>query len=225
MIIDPHMKEYLDLPSLKGLPEIIIRSLVNLSVFRSYIPGKIIIHQSEPCQSAFLILHGSVNIVCLSSNGRRFVLSKLGPGDWFNAITCLNNIDFNPASAIAMTPVKILTISCHNFRKLNSDEPEFSNKIMQNISNRAVHLTRKLEDLALLSVSGRVADFLLRHADSDGLIYWQCTQNDIANRLGTVAEVVGRTLRSFADEGLVIMPERNCILIKDFEGLKKKSMK
>jgi len=225
MMNDPQIKEYLDLPFIKDLPEIIVRSLVNLSVFRSYIPGKMIIHQSEPCQSAYLVLHGNVNIVCLSSNGRRYVLSNLGPGDWFNAITCLNFIEFNPASAVAMTPVKMLAITCHNFRKLNSETPEFSRKLMENISDRTIHLTKKLEDLALLSVSGRVADFLLTHADNDGLIYWQCTQNDIANRLGTVAEVVGRTLRTFADEGIIIMPERNCILIKNFEGLRQKTLK
>lgn len=225
MMIDPQLNEYRDLPFVNDLPDFLIRSLVNISIFRSFIPGKIIIHQSEPCQSAYLVLHGHVNIVCLSTNGRQYVLSKLGPGDWFNAITCLNNIDFNPASAVTLTPVKILAISCHNFRKLNNEEPEFSRKIMENISHRTIHLTRKLEDLALLPVSGRLADFLLRHADKDGLIYWQCTQNDIANRLGTVAEVVGRILRSFADEGLIIMPERNCILIKDFEGLEKKTNK
>lgn len=225
MMNDPQIKEYLDLPFIKDLPEKIIRSLVNLSVFRSYIPGKMIIHKSEPCQSAYLILHGHVNIVCLSRYGRKYVLLKLSPGDWINAITCFNNVDLNPASAVALTPVKIMEISSHNFRKLNSSEPEFSRKIMENISDRTIHLYKKLEDLALLSVSGRVADFLLTHADNDGLIYWQCTQNDIANRLGTVAEVVGRTLRSYADEGLIIMPEKNCILIKDFEGLKKKTLK
>ncbi len=222
---NPQIEEFVDVSFFQELPESLIRSIINIGVFRSYIPGKMIIHQSDPCQSAYLILHGEVNVVCLSTNGRQYVLSKLGPGDWFNAITCLNLIDYNPASVIALTPVKILALSCTNFRKLNNEESIFARKIIENISTRTTHLTKKLEDLALLSVSGRLADFLLNHADNDGLIFWRCTQNDIANRLGTVAEVVGRTLRTFADEGLILMPERNCILIKDFEGLKQKTLK
>jgi CRP/FNR family transcriptional regulator len=134
-------------------------------------------------------------------------------------------MELNPASVIALTPVKVLVLSCNQFRKLNQDEPLFARKIVENISDRTIHLTKKLEGLALLSVGGRIADFLLEHANEDGVIYWQCTQNDIANRLGTVAEVVGRTLRSFADEGLILMPGKNCIVIHDYDGLREKSLK
>jgi hypothetical protein len=44
------------------------------------------------------------------------------------------------------------------------------------------------------------------------------TQEEIAAHLGTVRDMVGRTLRAFADAGLVRM-ERQCIMLLDREGL------
>lgn len=216
--------EFVNLPCFQTLPDSIIQSIKNAAVYRSYIPGKLIISKGLPNQSAFMIIRGNVNVLSTSYQGRAFVLTKLGPGDWFNTISCINQTEYNPASIQALSPVKCLILSCKSFHKLYDEEPLFARKVLENITSRLPKITRKLERLALLSVSGRIANFLLEHADNDGIIYWRCTQNDIANRLGTVAEVVGRNLRQFADEGLILMPEKNCIVIKDTEGLMNKAL-
>ena len=213
-----------NLPFFQNLPDELIQSITNAAIFRSYIPGKIIINKGLPNQSAFMIIKGNVNVFCTSFQGRAFVLTKLGPGDWFNTITCKNLEEYNPANVQALTPVKCLILPCKRFHKLFDEEPLFAIKVLENISSRLPKITRKLERMALLSVSGRIANFLIEHSDDDGIIYWRCTQNDIANRIGTVAEVVGRNLRQFMDEGLIIMPEKNCIVIHDIEGLKNKAL-
>jgi CRP/FNR family transcriptional regulator len=219
-----NIEDYENLEFFQSLPKSLTKVINNLGSIQYYYPGEIVINQGMPCKSTYLILHGYVNVFTTAYNGRIFVLAKLNPGDWFNAITCLNYTENNPSSVRAEAPLTLLSLTCQNFLKVYEDEPLFALRVMQNISNRAIHLTSKLENLAFLTVSGRLADFIINHANEEGVIYWQCTQNDIAKRIGTVAEVVGRTLRQFADEGLIILHGNNCIVIKDLEGLRQKSL-
>jgi len=48
------------------------------------------------------------------------------------------------------------------------------------------------------------------------------TQDEIAAELGTVRDVMGRTLRAFADDGLLRL-ERQRIFLLDREGLETKA--
>ncbi len=212
------------IPFFEDLPKSVSTSIKNVAIYRSYVPGKFIITEGKACQAAYLILRGKVNIFRVSANGRKLVLSRLDPGDWFNAISCFQSQENNPANACALTPVKVLALTGSDFRKLLEDHPVLALKIMDNLSTRLRTLTNAIENLALFSTSGRVARFLLEHCDDSGIIYWQCTQSDVADRLGTVADIVGRVLRKFADDGLIEMPAKNCIVIVDHKGLKKAAL-
>jgi CRP/FNR family transcriptional regulator len=66
-------------------------------------------------------------------------------------------------------------------------------------------------------VRGRLARFLLEQAEA-GAVTRRWTQEEIAAYLGTVRDMVGRTLRAFADAGLVRL-ERQRIVLLDREGL------
>ena len=82
-------------------------------------------------------------------------------------------------------------------------------------------MTDLIETLSLYSVRQRVAKFLIDEADAiekENAVRW--TQTDMAKRLGTVRDVLGRTLRKFADEGLVRF-ERERIILLDRQGLEK----
>jgi CRP/FNR family transcriptional regulator len=74
----------------------------------------------------------------------------------------------------------------------------------------------------LRSVRARLAKLLLPVAeasDAPALERSQMmTQSEMAARLGTVREMVGRALRAFADEGLIAF-DRNRIVIVDRAGL------
>ena len=80
-----------------------------------------------------------------------------------------------------------------------------------------------VEDLSLRSVKSRLARLLLveaaRSATTDELDRSQMvTQAEMAARLGTVREMVGRALRELADDGLIDF-DRHRIVITNREGL------
>ena len=74
-----------------------------------------------------------------------------------------------------------------------------------------------VEDLALHSVRTRLARVLLaRLADEELRRPW--TQEEIASHIGTVREMVGRSLRSFVAAGIV-QRQRGQVVVRDHSAL------
>ena len=215
---------HMDIPYFEDFSKRALASISKAAVFRNYIPKNHIIIEGKSCESAYLALKGNMNVFRTSYNGKKQVIARLGPGDWLNASCCLKSEEKNLASIVALTPVRVLLFSGKDFRRLTRENPSLALKVMDNFSDRIKILTNQIENLSLRSTSGRVAHFLLDHADDSGVIHWHCTQKDIADRIGTVADVVGRVVRKFADNGLIEMPVKHCIVIVNKEGLIKEAL-
>ena len=88
------------------------------------------------------------------------------------------------------------------------------------MASRARYLVGLVEDLAMRNVRGRLARLLLEEAEGTErrTVPRMLTQEEMAARLGTVREMVGRTLRSMAASGLIEF-DRHRIVILDPERL------
>ena len=145
------------------------------------------------------------------------MLTRLGPGQAFNTVPPFHPQGVNHATVEALSPVTLYAVAREDFRRLVGECAELALAILQDFADRLDHLTNLVEDLALRTVRGRLARFLLEHADSiQAARNW--THDEIAANLGTVRDMVGRTLRAFADAGLVRI-ERQRIVLLDREGL------
>lgn len=203
-----------------NLPGAVQAAVAGVAARRVYIPGERIIVEGERPQAAYLIREGDVEVFRTSTDGRRQVLACLRSAQWFNVLPCLNAASRCPATVAAITPVELLVIEASDLRRLLGRHPELALMILKGLADHTRNLVRLVEGLSLHSTRGRVARFLLDHEEETGIIYWHLTQSDIADRLGTVQDVVGRILRGFADEGLIAMPRKHCIVIRDREGLR-----
>lgn len=197
--------------------------VASVATRRTYLANKSILVEGSPCQGAYIIAEGKVRIYRVSADGREQVLSRLGPGETFNIVSCIKSRSFNPATAEALTPVTLYVIASNDFTWLIRNCHDLALAIIYDVSDRLERLTYLVENLSLHTVRGRLARFLLDHADRDGKIMWTCTQVDIANRLGTVRDVIGRIMRDFTDLGFIDMPGRHCIVIRDLDGLEAES--
>jgi CRP-like cAMP-binding protein len=191
--------------------------VANVISTRVYAPGETIIFEGDPCRAVYFVTEGQVRVYRLSANGREQVLARLGPGGAFNTVPPFQPHGTNHATVQALTPVTLYVISSDDFCRLVGECPELALALLKDFAGRLDYLTDLVEDLALRTVRGRLARFLLRHAEG-GRVTQRWTQEEIAAHLGTVRDVVGRTLRTFADAGLVRM-ERQRIVLIDREGL------
>ncbi len=184
---------------------------------RSYMPGDIILFQGETNQAAYFILEGMVRVYRLSPQGREQVLTRLGPGQAFNIVPPFLLHSRNHATVSALTPVRLHVVPQGEFQRLATGCPELAQAILAEFAARLDHLTDLVESLSLHTVRGRLARFLLEHAQNGDAV--QCwTQEEIAADIGTVRDMVNRTLRALADAGLIRL-ERNVIVLLDRAGL------
>ena len=85
---------------------------------------------------------------------------------------------------------------------------------------RCRQLVQRVYNLSFLSVTGRLAAFLLQQSDEQSaLSRRRWTQDEIAAHLGTVREMVGRAFRELHQAKLISL-DRHRIEILDREGLK-----
>lgn len=209
-------------PYFGGLPEEVLAAVAAAAVPRSYARGEIIFLEGEPVAGLFVVAEGEVKIYKVSMQGREQILHVLGPGGTFNDVAALDGGP-NPASAAASTDAVVYVIGRAEIRRLAQVYPALAWALIESIARRARHLVDMVEDLSLRSVKGRLARLLLAQAErsatgSEVGREQMISQTEIAARLGTVREMVGRALRELADEGL-ISQERHRIIIVDRERL------
>ena len=189
---------------------------------RTFRRGEVILLEGEEPQAVYFIVHGQVRIYRLSPEGREQVLKRLGPGGAFNFVPVLDG-GLNPSSAVAWTDVVVYAIERGHFVQMVREHPALAMAILIDFAAKLRHMTALAEDLSLRTVGARLAKLLLTQAAEGKAAPRRVTQQEIAAQLGTVREVVGRTLAELEREGLIRM-ERHRIVIVDRSGLEAKAM-
>jgi CRP/FNR family transcriptional regulator len=102
--------------------------------------------------------------------------------------------------------------------------PELALVVLRDLASKVHHLTDLTRDLGLLTVRARLARFLLSQGqppegEPPPGVHVRWTHHEIANQIGTVREVVSRTMRAFVKDGLIKL-ERHRIIVLDREALR-----
>ena len=187
---------------------------------RTLAPGEVAVWEGEACEAVYFLARGLTRVRRMSPEGREQVLSYLGPGDAFNLVPALDGGP-NPATVQAVTETVLVTTTCGQFQLILSTYPQVAQMVLKHFAGEIRGLTDMVEQLALHTVRTRLARFLLNSTEmSRPPQGW--TQEEIAARIGTVREMVGRTLRAFADEGL-IRRQRGRIVVADPQALEREA--
>ncbi|HRW07226.1 MAG TPA: Crp/Fnr family transcriptional regulator, partial [Caldilineaceae bacterium] len=151
--------------------------------------------------------------------GREQTLNTFSPGDTFNDVAVLDG-GRSPATALAFTDAILWRIARSDLQHLAMRHPALAWALIESIARRARYLVGLVQDLSLRSVKSRLAKLLLDQARAaeEEVVPRMLTQEEMASRLGTVREVVGRALRSLAAAGIIEF-DRHQIVILDSERL------
>jgi len=187
---------------------------------RTFSPGQVILLEGDLCQAVYFVVRGVVRTHRTSLAGREHVLAYLGPGESFGLVPAL---DGGPhlASVDAVTDTTFYVIPCEHFRRIVREHPGVALAVLERLASEVRRLSDVVEDLALHTVRTRLARFLLAQAEEAQPSH-RWTQEEIAAHIGTVREMVGRTLRAFAATGL-IRRERGRVVVVDREGLEREA--
>ncbi len=204
---------------LQDQPQPVLEALAAAALPLTFTAGEIIFVQEEPSLGVYVVDRGEVKISRLSRDGRELVLHLLHTGETFNDIAAFDGGP-NPATATAGTDCLVWLIRRSDLKQIAMHHPGLAWALIESAARRARYLLTLVEDLGMRSVRGRLARLLLTEAcayNADA-IPRLLTQEDMAARLGTVREVVGRTLRSLAADGIIAF-DRHRIVILDAQRL------
>ena len=186
-----------------------------------YKRGEMIIWEQDACEFVYFILEGQIEIFRLSPSGREQIFERLGDGECFNLVPACLDEALNVASARALMPSRLLALSRRDFCDLLKTDSGLALAVVRFFAMRLQKMAGLVENLSLYSVRQRLARFLIEQADAAGAEKEQrWTQTDMAKRLGTVRDVLGRALRKLADEGAVRF-ERDRIVLSNREKLER----
>ncbi len=196
-----------------------IDALVAVAICLRYVEGETIFLEGDPTAGLFVVEQGIVKISRVSLEGREYIMHLVERGDTFNDVSTLDGRP-NPAHAVAHTDAVLWRIDRDDLRRLAWAYPDLAWALIEDLAARARVAVGLVHDLALRSVRGRLAHLLLEQAESRDTDVLQrlLTREEMAARLGTVREMVGRTLRGLANDGLIEF-DRHRIVILDAQRL------
>lgn len=171
--------------------------------WREYQASEVIVLEGEAQPGLYFLAHGYVKAVKYSPTGREQTLRFLEAGDTFNEIGVFTHRP-NPATAIALEASGVWFIPRESLTRLMGERPDFAQSVIEQMAERMLFLVSLVTDLSLRPVTGRLARLLLDSADNDVVPRprW-FTQAELAARLGTVPDVVQRSLRALEADGLI----------------------
>lgn len=208
-------------PYFAGLDQAQLLTLARTSIPRRYETGQIVLLEGEPCAGMHLVESGWLRSLKSSPSGREQTLRVVGPGEVFGDFTMFAARP-NASSVVALELAQIWFIPAAAVLGL-LDQPPFARLVVQTLASRALQLVSLVEDLSLRTVTARLARLLVENAREDVVPRrrW-ATQGEMANRLGTVPDVLNRALRTLVAEGLIEV-DRHQIRISDRPGLEAKA--
>lgn len=200
--------------SFAPLPEQAQDTLLETAIELEAESGQIIYRELHKSTSAFLALvtYGLVRVFVSSARGREVTIRHLKRGD----ITGIPAMVANgaPQGVEAVTKCGLVAFQVRALRTLARNDPAVAWTLCQELTKIVLEVTDVLAETAFKSINERVARTLLERARPDGgTLSVEVSQQEIADEIGSVREVVSRALRQLRTEGLVDRKDNRIVLL------------
>ena len=201
-----------------SLPDPVRRQLKSSSIERRLAAGEVLFRAGDEADGLYVVLSGKVRVS--RETARRVEMLHLEePGGILGEIPIFGGGPF-PATAIATEPARCAKISRAAIEKLLRDSPEFSRFALNRLARRAQSLLHRIDELTALTVTSRVAQFLLQRADARDEFTLGVSQSTLAADLGTAREVVVRAISELVRSGAIRRAGRSRFAVANRDRLR-----
>ena len=204
------------IPLFASFSEPQVVTLLKYVQHRSFARHVYVMHAGEETDSIYVILAGRVKVVIADDQGREVILGFMGPQEFFGEMGILDDQP-RSASIFTLEPCEMLRLSKAAFMSCLKENSEVAMLVIRNLVKRLRAADRKIESLALVDVSGRVARLLIDMAQEiDGrlVVVRAPAKQEIARMIGASREMVSRVIKELERRGL-LRTERRSIVIVD----------
>lgn len=221
LVLDADVRSAIAASNLRGLPPGDIADLA-VDATRRRIPAATTVHrQGEAAPHLELVVTGFIRVYVTAPDGRTMTVRYCRPGAILGAVSLFATSFALPATIQALVPSELLALRPATVRRLVDRDARVARALLQELSERVLSFIAEIPSGAFATVRQRVARHLLDLASEqqrDRELVARVTQQELADAVGTVREVVVRTLRELRAAGLV-QTRREGIFIVDPERL------
>ena len=197
--------EYFD-----DLPEALLKEIAAHMNLREYQRGDVLFWEGDPCDGLYIIKQGSAKIFRLSPQGRQYIVRILQEKDTFSEVPAFDGAP-NPVNVEALENCLVWVIDDKILRGLVSTHPQFAQKVLVNFGRMLRGMVYKVSEMAFYQVTHRLARLITEMEVDESRPHW--TQEQLAARLGTVREVVARSLKELERSGAIKIEDRRIEIV------------
>jgi CRP/FNR family cyclic AMP-dependent transcriptional regulator len=151
-----------------------------------------------------LVIRGLLRVYLTSADGRQITVRYARDGDVLGTAVVVSGPVRTPVQAV--TDTRVLLLNAEHVREIARNDCQVAWAFAEEVTRRLYDVLDELAGTALSSVRARVARHLLdlaaREAESGRWVVG-ATQHDIADAVGSVRELVARSLKDLRTGGLI----------------------
>ncbi len=187
-------------------------------------PGDLVFSAGEPSRGLFVVMSGRTRAFRHGSDGREQIIHEDGPSATFPEVAVFDDGPY-PSSVVAVEVSELLFLPKDEVRQFCVNHPAAALAALRLLSTRLRRTTRMVEGFALRNVSQRIGEYLLNQArerSAGGELPMEFTlahtNQEIADSVGTVREVVSRSFTKLQQFGWVAKTGRR-VRIQNYAAL------
>ena len=197
-----HKNEYFE-----GLDDSLLNQVAAHMQLREYERGEALFWEGDPCAGLHIFEEGFVKLYRLSPQGRQYIVRVLQESDTCNEVPTFDG-GTNPVNVEALETTRVWVIRADILRELLQINPAFAQQVINNFAQNLRGLVHRVSEMAFYQVTHRLARLISQQSPEE-LSGTPWTQEQLAARLGTVREVVARSLKELERSGAIQIEKRH----------------
>jgi CRP-like cAMP-binding protein len=190
-----------------------VEDLNRVTTMSSVPKGKVFYRPEERGEVLFILKEGRVQLYRISPEGKKLVISTLGPHTLFGEMALLGTKMHN-TFAEAVEDCLICVMSRADLERLILDKPQVALRILEVTGPRLRDAEGRLENMAFKGIPARLASLLLRLSEEQGTLEISgLTHQDLAESVGTYRETATQVLNDLKAEGLIEIGRKRITIV------------
>lgn len=190
-----------------------MEELNRITTMSTVTKGRVFYRPEEPGEVLFILKEGRVQLYRISPEGKKLVITTLGPHSLFGEMALLGTQMHN-TFAEAVEDCLICVMSRNDLERLILNKPQVALRILEITGRRLREAEERLENMAFKGIPARLASLLLRlSAEQGDQEIAGLTHQDLAESVGTYRETATQVLNDLKSQGLIEIGRKRIVIL------------
>lgn len=154
-----------------------------------------------------IVIEGELHAEMVGPSGKQILIDQLDHGRILAPALIFATENILPVTLIAEQETSVYVIGREEFKRMMHEEPVLMENYLRIVANIAAFLAKKIRQLSLRSLQGKISDYLLRCHREEGnkehTISVRSSWKELADSFGVNRQSLARSLAQMEEAGLI----------------------